>query len=394
MRRMSLLVAATTFAAGCGGGGPLDGDGGGDPDAAIDPTAEVFDPDTIDTYELTLSPASIAALAADPRTYVRGDLRVGTYALTNIGVRLKGEYNFRPLDRKAAFKLKFDEFVGGQTFHGLKRLTLNNSLEDTSWVAERLTYHCFRAADLPAPRAASAWITVNGEPYGLYVALETEDKRFLARWFTDDSGNLYEEGMEDLLPGNEASFDLETNEAANDRSDLTALFAAIATAGDATFLADLAATLDGPEFLRFCAYEAAVSQWDGYCQTRFGPNNFRLYHDPSTGHFHFIPWGMDMSWKPYEATPLDPYDARTVLFRGCLDSASCRDAYAVEVRAAADHLESLNLPALVDAWGDQVRPLVAADPRKEVDLDRFEETLAEVRARAVARPAELRAAQP
>jgi hypothetical protein len=155
----------------------------------------------------------------------------------------------------------------------------------------------------------------------------------------------------------------------------------------------MAPILDGQKFLRYCAYEAVVLQWDGYCQTRFGPNNFRLYHEPASGHFFFIPWGMDMSWKSYESDPLDPFDARSILFQKCLAGASCRAAYTAEVRAAADRIEALGLPTLVDRWGEQVRPHVVADPMKEVDMGGFEDKLGDVRAHTVSRALELRAAQ-
>lgn len=383
-----MLLPAVVMSVACG-----TDPGTGDDDAAVDESVVVFDPARVATYDLQLPAESVAALQADPRTYVRGSLTALGVTVADIGVRLKGEWNFRPLGEKAAFKLKFDEFVPDQTFHDLKRIVLNNALEDPSWVAERLTYHSFREAGLPAPRTAAANVMVNGEPYGLYIVIEAEDKRFLKRWFDDASGNLYEETAGDLEVGNEDMFELETNEMLNEKSDLTALFAAIAAADDETLLEDMAAILDGPMFLRYCAYEAAVLQWDGYCQTRFGPNNFRLYHDPSTGHFHFIPWGMDMSWKSYEPAPLDPFDARSLLFQKCLNGASCRAAYTAEVRATADRIEALGLPALVDEWGAQARPHVMVDPKKEVDMDRFDEVLAEVRAHAVSRPAELRAAQ-
>jgi hypothetical protein len=61
---------------------------------------------------------------------------------------------------------------------------------------------------------------VNGQAYGLYANVEAEDKTFLRRWFTSDDGNLYEEGQTDFVSGAEQTFDLETNETANDRSDL------------------------------------------------------------------------------------------------------------------------------------------------------------------------------
>jgi spore coat protein CotH len=387
-----VLLCALALTSACGSGGD---DGGGDddggPDGGVDLSVEIYDPDRVATYDIALPPASVTALEADPETYVRGTLTYGDEVVRDIGVRIKGEWNFRPLGQKSAFKLKFDEFVAGQTFHGLKRMTFNNCLEDPSFVAERLTYHVFRAAELPAPRTSSAWVTVNGEPYGLYLNIETEDKRMLARWFSDDGGNLYEEGAEELSPGNEDTFELETNETENDRSDLIAFIAAIAAADDETLLEDLAAVLDGDAFLRFCAQEAAVLQWDGYCHTRFGPNNFRLYSDPTSGQFHFLPWGMDMSWKPHEAN-LDPMDARGMLLQRCLAGMSCRAAYIGAVRDAADQLEALDLPALAERWGDQVRPFVEMDPKREVDLDGFEGSLSEVTQRTRNRAAELRAA--
>ncbi|MBP6840522.1 MAG: CotH kinase family protein [Kofleriaceae bacterium] len=394
-----VLLAALALGVGCdGGGGSGDGDGGLGPDgggpgpdggALPDLSAELYDPDVVPTFALELPPASVDALNQDPLTYVTGTLRYGAEVVENIGVRLKGEYTFRPLDRKSSFKLKFDEFVPGQEFHGLKRMTFNNTFEDPSWVAERLTYHTYRAAQLPAPRANSAWITVNGEAYGLYTNLETEDKRFLARWFADNGGNLYEERMSELVPGGEDAFELETNELANDRSDLVGLITALDQTSDATFMADLAGVLDLDAFLRYCAYEAVVWQWDGYCYTRFGPNNFRLYHEPTLGKFYFLPWGMDMSLKPYEQG-LDVFDARGLLFQRCLASDACRASYRTALAAAADLVEGLDLPGRVDAWGAQVRPHVADDPRAEHDVGEFDATLATVREVAAGRVTDLR----
>lgn len=396
----TVLAAMLAAVAACGGGGTTPGPDGspdadpGAPDAAgPDPSAEIYDPDTVIELALELPGESVTALEADPRTYVHGTLHYGDEVVADIGVRIKGEYNFRPLGQKAPFKLKFDAYVAGQTFHGLKRMTLNNAIEDPSWVAERLTYAVFRDAGLAAPRANLAWVTVNGEAYGLYVNVETEDKRMVGRWFADDGGNIYEEQGAELAPGNEYAFELETNVAADDRSDLTALFAAIQDAHPATFLADLAGVLDTTAFLRFCAAEAAVWQWDGYCYTRFGPNNFRLYHEPTANAFYFLPWGMDMSWKSYEPG-LDVFDARGFLLQRCLNSDGCNAAYRAELRATADRLEAVDVVGLAQAWGEQARPYVEQDPKKETDLGGYMAALGDVRAQAAARPGDLRAQAP
>ena len=388
------------LAVGCGGGGGGGDDGGGaapdaaPPDAMGDPSADFYDPAVVPDIRITLSPEAIAALDADAGTYVAGDLQIGDVTLTNIGVRLKGEYNFRPLSGKAAFKLKLDEFVE-QEYAGLHRITLNNALEDPGFVAERLVYTAFRAAGVSAPRANSARVYVNGELYGLYVNIETEDKRFVARWHDDDSGNLYEERGFEFQPGNEDGFELETNEAANDRSDLTAFFAAIEGATDENLDTAIAPVLDVDQFLKAQALEGILDQWDGYAYTQFGPNNFRIYHEPATGQFTYIPWGMDMSLKPLYGRHIDVLgDITGMLMQRCLAGTSCRARYLAILADMVDLVESLDLPALADTFHAQIGTLIAEDPRKEKSTAECEETFADERAFLVARPAAVRAQLP
>jgi spore coat protein CotH len=356
---------------------------------AEDLSAELFDPTRLPRFEIELAADAIAALnsvldADDPSQdiYVRADLRYGSEAVTNVGLRLKGEGSFQHLDQKPALKLKFDEFVEGQTFHGLKRLTLNNAFEDGSFVAERLAYEVYRAAGVPAPRCNNALVTINGEFYGVYVNVEAEDKPFLRRWFANDEGNLYEEGQSDFLPGAENSFNLETNEAANDRTDLIQLIAAVEGANDPdTFLEDVGTYLDTQNYLTFTAVEAAVNQWDMYSYTVFWVNNLRLYNDPETGKFHFIPWGHDLSMKPFRDSgkPFvrafelarqydDPRGEITsgLLLRRCLESAPCLAAYRAALTDVITRYEGLDLEQRAQAYHEQIQPFVYEDSRKNV----------------------------
>jgi spore coat protein CotH len=326
--------------------------------------------------------------------------------LADVGLRIKGEASFRRLSQKPAFKIKFDEFVDKQSFRGLRRLTLNNMAEDPSFVAERLGYHLFRAAKLPAPRCNSAVVYVNGKLYGIYANIETEDKTFLRRHFTDDSGNLYEEGQVDFVPGAEAKFDLETNEPKNDRSDLRGLIAALGASTPATFLTDIGKALDTGHFLKFTAAEAATNQWDMYGYTVFYPNNFRLYHDPATAKFVFLPWGMDMSMKPYRDSGKPhigifeiarQYDRRTgpvtagLIFQRCLQSPACKSAYAAEVARMADTYQAAGLEAVAQKMYQQIKPHIMADTRREYTLPQFESAFASVLRTIRERPAAMRA---
>jgi spore coat protein CotH len=377
----------------------MGGTGGDDP-VPVDESPELYDPDRLPRFDITLPQASMDALGVDPETYVTGELRYGDEVVSNIGVRIKGEYSKRTLDKKAPFKLKFDEFVPKQTFRGLRRMTFNNMIEDPSFIAERLSYHVYRAAGLPAPRCNSALIYVNGDFFGVYANVETEDKTFLRRWFEDEDGNLYEEGQVDFNHGAETSFDLETNETANDRTDMIAFIDVVENTTPETFMTDMSAVLDMDHFLKFTALEGLVNQWDMYGYTRFYPNNFRFYHDPTSGKFVFIPWGMDMSMKPFEDQQFIAMfevanngiaDTSGKIFVKCLESTACRTQYAAVVEDMLEVFEGEDLETLAETWFDQIKPDIELDMRKEIGTSYVEQIYADVIAHIQGRGAAVRA---
>jgi hypothetical protein len=377
-------TAATGGKAGGASTGGTAGSGGVGPDL----TAELYDPTKLPRFDIELPPASVTALnlvtsAEDPRqdVYVTGSLKYGTETVTNIGIRIKGEGSFQKLDKKPPFKLKFDAFVDKQEFRGLRRMAFNNLFEDASFIAERLAYDVYRAAGVAAPRCNSALVYVNGTFYGVYANVEAEDKTFLKRWFPTDGGNLYEEGQVDFVSGAETRFDLETNETVNDRTDLETLIDAVQGSSPETFLQDIAGQLDTAQWLKFTAVEAAVNQWDMYAYTVFYMNNFRIYSDPTSKKFAFIPWGHDMSMKPFRdsgrpyvrlfalARQGDNVSGRIsagVLFQKCLQSPGCKAAYSEAVRQVITVYEGLNLEAAATRYYEQVKASVNMDTRKNV----------------------------
>jgi hypothetical protein len=396
-------------AAGSGGSGGSDAAtaGGGAPPVtpSVDPTAsaELFDQSTVVRFDITLPQASIDALGAASDVYTHAGLTYRDTTLADVGIRIKGESSRRTLMQKAAFKIKIDEYVAGQTLLGMKRITLNNMLSDDTYMSECLAYYVWRAARLPAPRCNHAVVYVNDTYYGVYAHVESEDKAFLSRWFASNDGNLYEDGMADFVTGAESSFELKTNEMAEDRSDLTALISAIQNASSETYLQDLDAVLDTTHFLRYAAMEAAVNQWDGYSFTYFEPNNYHFYNDPTTGKFTFIPWGHDLSMKAFRYTGDDrPARQYIPLFErplyenrtggrdsggrifvgdrvgqraqgGCLDSAECRTRFAEAVREVIAVYDGANVRALAEQTYALIRPhIYEQTSRIEVSNDRFE----------------------
>jgi spore coat protein CotH len=341
-----------------------------------DLSADIFDPDKIQTFEITIPPLLFDVLLdgcrnRENRPYVRAHLKYGDEVVEHIGLRLKGEASCRDVTSKPAFKIKIDSFVKDQRFHGLQHLTLNNTIMDPSMMVERIAYHVYRQLGVPAPRAASVWVTVNGQPFGLYTNVETEDKAFLRRWFSDNDGNLYEEGGSDLTPGSEMRFDLETNKEKNDRSDLANFINVLNQPGNnAAYLAALDKVLDTAHFLKLASAAALVDAADTY---PVSVNNFRMYSDPVSKRFYFLPWGMDLSLRGRGQSRAAIASGRggTLVIRRCLAVPECDARFRQTLAESVDAFEKMGIEELAIRIHEQIRDRAFEDPRKMSSNDQF-----------------------
>src|SRR5690348_16858170 len=108
--------------------------------------------------------------AARERPEVQATVIEGDAVYTNVAVHLKGSAgSFQPVEAKPGLTLNFDKFAKGQRFHGLQKISLNNSVQDPSYSTEKICREIFNAAGVPAPRADYATVELNGRRLGLYV---------------------------------------------------------------------------------------------------------------------------------------------------------------------------------------------------------------------------------
>jgi hypothetical protein len=349
---------------------------------------ELFAADTVQTFALTLPAASLQGLMAEPRAYQPGTLVWKGQTFQQVGVRLKGRTSFRDINGKAAFKIKLDEFVPGQRLLGLRRLTLNNMVQDPTWARERLSYHLYRAAGVAAPRCASARLLVNGQSWGVYANVETLDDEFVEHHYGKPIGNLYDTSNEkffvDLAPQNLALFERETKGDPTDASDLPRLLRTM-TGPEATFLEDAATVVDVDQFLRVAAVQAAVAQWDGFFAAT---NNYEIYRDPARGHFVVFPWGEDQAFGKRDQEklaveyPLDQSQAsrpHALFFDRCLRLPRCLRRYLDAIDGVLDTWERLGLPAELEAITAQLEPF-AAEGRSPPDAGERQAWLSQLRA--------------
>lgn len=325
--------------------------------AARAPVDAIFDLDAISTIDLALPAPSLAALTDKPYDWAEAGVTVNAggavYVLPRIGVRLKSGLSFRPIDRKASFKLRFDRFDTAGRIAGLTDLNLNAMVDDPSMLREAVSYAVFRALDVPAARTGWARVRVNGADYGLYVALDRYDRNFADARFSA-TAHVYE-GTGDLFDGRLADFDTDVGDAA-ERSDLAALIAAVNGPPEGRWAA-AAPRIVVRDFVRFQAGELLVGQLDGYS---LAANNYFLHAD-DRGVFTPMPWGLD------RATTIEPrFDAATSRFGEiCAAAPACRAAYRTAVGDSVRALDAVDPAALTRRLATVIASAAAADPKVE-----------------------------
>ncbi len=114
----------------------------------------------------------------------------------NVGIRAKGNTSLTNIVNdddcdRYSFKIKFDEYVKGQTCHGLDKLVLNNNYADATNMKEALIYDMFAYLNADASLYTYSKISVNGEYIGVYTALEGVEDSFMLRNYGTKNGELY-----------------------------------------------------------------------------------------------------------------------------------------------------------------------------------------------------------
>jgi spore coat protein CotH len=360
---------------------------------------DLYDPDTIPKFELTLDGAAIAILSnpaeTEKKTWVHGQFKFGAITFADVGVRRKGSSTYRVLPNKAALKVKFNKWVKGQKLYGLEELTLNNMLSDPTNLAERLTYHTFRSMGLPAPKANTAHLTINDEDYGIFANVETPDENFLARAFGGRARTLYEVMAwgSSWMPGDgvRTAFEIEVGAPgvpAGTMPDVDRLLEAVAAAKDETLLPDLAGRLHTRQWLRYCATEAVTGHYDGYAYGLWGSHNYFMAGDVD-GKFALVPWSTDLTLSDRMGVADAANPESTIALARC-KRGECWSDYKSEVQSVLGAYEALDLVNLAKKWNAAIDALVRSDPKREENVSTYEAETDRLYEWLVARPSVVR----
>jgi hypothetical protein len=307
-------------------------------------------------FRIVVDDAGLDSLSDAPKLEVVAGLDVnGEPDTYPIALRLKGTSSFRTLESKPAFKVDFHEWDPTARFHGIKRLTLNNMVQDPTMLHEHVYYWLCTELGVPAPRHAYARVWLNGEELGLYGIVETMDEQFVNRvWPEDDAGPLYEAAGGDFVDERREKFEVE--EVGSGLLAIDALVTTVLATPPDQFLAMLETHFDLDALLTYWALDIVSSNPDGYVLNH---NNYYVYGAPLAGKWTLIPSGVDRSFVP---TPRQPVGA---LALGCVADPDCEALLHAQVGVVADTWDRLDVPAVVTALQARVGPLCDADPRRE-----------------------------
>jgi hypothetical protein len=359
------------------------------------PTADdLFDDNVLHEIRLVLNPRDWASLKENFQLndYYPCHLMWNGLTIRNVGIRSRGLGSRS--GTKPGLRVDFDRYSATQTFLGLTSVVLRNNTQDPSSLHERLSMRLFSSMGVMASRTAHARLFVNNEYVGLYLIVESVDKRFLKRNFKEDGGYLYNYQWTSPyyfeFKGADPSiytprpFQAETHEKDPDPRPLVEMIRAINETPETDFLTVVNRHVDLRTFLRQVAVENFLADQDGALGYA-GMNNLYIYRFEGTERTTFIPWDKSEAFKGGVAHPIwyNIYDVPSWLRNRLMDRAMAfpelRDLYldtllkSAEIAASGGWLEQEALRA----YG-QIRQAALDDPFKPFSNQEFEQDVQHV----------------
>lgn len=186
---------------------------------AIGYETRIFDTSYVHTIDIVMDGWDSFIESCENEEYAVCSAVIDGEAFKNIAIRAKGNSSLSQVtqygNNRYSFKLEFDHYSDSLNYHGLDKLSLNNIIQDNTYMKDYLCYTMMNSVGAAAPLCSFAYITVNGEDWGLYLAVEAIEDSFLERNY-GSTGNLYKPDSSSMGGGrgNGRNFDQDDFEAA------------------------------------------------------------------------------------------------------------------------------------------------------------------------------------
>ncbi len=311
----------------------------------------------------------------------------GSDTLYDVGMRFRG--NTARDKIKKSFRISFNTFVPGRRYEGLKKLNLNAEVNDPSMLRSNTGWSIYRDFEIAACRANYVEVYINNAYYGLYQNTEYINDDFVEGRFGDDAGNLYKcsypadlnyissnPDAYKLAPWGSRTYELITNEAIDDYSDLAAFIDFLNNADEEEFACRFSEYMDVYTYLKTLAVDVLSGNWDGYA---YNMNNYYLYANPLTSRFEYLPydldntWGIDwlgQNWSNRNVYNWSPQGNQRPLADRLLDIQEFRDVYTWYIRnMVQQYTQPFAFITEIEDKQDMIAASALADPYRPLDYD-------------------------
>lgn len=186
---LALTLLLSTLFVGAAAGGLIT------EDTVIGYETRLFDQSRVHTIDIVMDDWEDFLDTATSEEYAACHLVIDGESCKNVAIRGKGNTSLSSVQAygndRYSFKVEFDHYQSGATYHGLDKLSLNNLIQDNTYMKDYFAYTMMNRMGMAAPLCSFVQINVNGEPWGLYLAVEGVEDAFLQRNYGKDHGELY-----------------------------------------------------------------------------------------------------------------------------------------------------------------------------------------------------------
>lgn len=276
----------------------------------------LFDDSYVHILDIRIGDWDAFLAAATEENYTECDVEIDGEVFSSVGLRAKGNNSLRLVNEygleRYSLKIEFDHFQDGNTYYGLDKLSLDSSYQDNSYMKNYLAYDMMDYMGVPSPLCSYVWVTVNGEDWGLFLAVEEPEEAFARRNYGADHGKLYKPDYRSLEAENrDVALQYTTEDPADydnifrnakfeiNVEDQARLIGALKTLSEGT---DLESAVNVDEVLRYFTVQVFVVNLDSYLG-RTGHNYF-LYEED--GIISMLPWDYNLAFATYSLGMPDP----------------------------------------------------------------------------------------
>ena len=284
--------------------------------------SRLFDASRVHTLNIQVEDWDAFLESAPEEEYIPATVEIDGETFRQVGLRAKGNNSLRLTEEyglsRYSLKLEFDHYTDG-SYHGLDKLSLDSSFQDNSYLKTWLAFDIMEFLGVATPLRSFVRVTVNGQPWGLFLAVEEPEESFARRNFGADHGQLYKPDYRSLT---EENADVHLRYTTDDPMDYPGIFgnAKLDPSGaDRQRLVeslkvlnsgeDLETVVDVEQVLRYFVGQVFVMNWDSYLGHT--GHNYLLYEEK--GMLSMLPWDYNLAFGTYALGMTDPITDPNVL---------------------------------------------------------------------------------